>query len=65
MLDQPPVQLNPTGRACGDQIRAVVDDRSHSLLQGFRQIKDPHVVSVSALHYWTDQKIRVHSPSRT
>jgi transposase len=27
---------------------------------GFRQMKDPHVVSFSPLHHWTDQKIRVH-----
>ena len=27
---------------------------------GFRQLKDPHVVSFSPKHHWTDQKIRVH-----
>lgn len=27
---------------------------------GFRQMKDPHVVSFSPLRHWTDQKIRVH-----
>jgi transposase len=27
---------------------------------GFRQLKDPHVVSFSPVHHWTDQKIRVH-----
>lgn len=27
---------------------------------GFRQLKDPHVVSFSPLRHWTDQKIRVH-----
>src|SRR5215468_2441067 len=27
---------------------------------GFRQLKDPHVVSFSPMHRWTDQKIRVH-----
>ena len=36
---------------------------------GFRQMKDPHVVSFSPLHHWTDQKIRVHVfycvPART
>jgi transposase len=26
----------------------------------FRQLKDPHVVSFSPMHHWTDQKIRVH-----
>ena len=27
---------------------------------GFRQLKDPHVVSFSPMHHFTDQKIRVH-----
>ena len=27
----------------------------------FRQLKDPHVVSFSPLHHWTEQKIRVHA----
>lgn len=27
---------------------------------GFRQMKNPHVVSFGPLHHWTDQKIRVH-----
>jgi transposase len=27
---------------------------------GFRQLKDPHVVSFSPMHRWTEQKIRVH-----
>lgn len=27
---------------------------------GFRQMKDPHVVSFSPMHHWTDHKIRVH-----
>jgi transposase len=26
----------------------------------FRQLKDPHTVSFSPMHHWTDQKIRVH-----
>jgi transposase len=35
--------------------------RSQSEVEaGFRQLKDPHVVSFSPLHHWTDQKIRVH-----
>ena len=28
---------------------------------GFRQLKDPHVVSFSPMHHWTDQAIRVHT----
>jgi hypothetical protein len=27
---------------------------------GFRQLKDPHVVSFSPMHHWTDRNIRVH-----
>jgi transposase len=27
----------------------------------FRQMKDPHVVSFSPMHHWTDQKIKVHA----
>jgi transposase len=27
---------------------------------GFRQMKDPHVVSFSPMHHWTQQKIHVH-----
>ena len=27
---------------------------------GFRQLKDPHVVSFSPMHHWTDANIRVH-----
>jgi transposase len=28
--------------------------------QGFRQLKDPHVVGFSPMFHWTDSKIRVH-----
>jgi transposase len=35
--------------------------RSQSEVEaGFRQLKDPHVVSFSPMHHWTDHKIRVH-----
>jgi transposase len=27
---------------------------------GFRQLKDPHLVSFSPMHHWTDHNIRVH-----
>jgi len=27
----------------------------------FRQLKDPHVVSFSSMHHWTDHNIRVHT----
>ena len=27
---------------------------------GFRQLKDPHVVSFSPMYHWTDHNIRVH-----
>jgi len=39
----------------------VAASRSQSEVEaGFRQMKDPHVVSFSPMHHWTDQKIRVH-----
>jgi transposase len=42
----------------GDVIAAY---RSQSEAEaGFRQLKDPHVVSFSPMHHWTEQKIRVH-----
>ncbi len=28
---------------------------------GFRQLKDPHVVSFSPMHHWTEHNIRVHT----
>jgi transposase len=35
--------------------------RSQSEVEsGFRQMKDPQVVSFSPMHHWTDDKIRVH-----
>lgn len=35
--------------------------RSQSEVEAkFRQMKDPHVVSFSPMHHWTDHKIRVH-----
>ncbi len=42
----------------GDVVAAY---RSQSEVEsGFRQMKDPHVVSFGPMHHWTDQKIRVH-----
>ena len=32
----------------------------HHIESDFRQLKDPHVVSFSPMHHWTNQKIRVH-----
>lgn len=35
--------------------------RSHSEAEfGFRHRKDPHVVSFSPMHHWSDHTIRVH-----
>jgi transposase len=35
--------------------------RSQSAVEaGFRQMKDPRVVSFAPMHHWTDSKIRVH-----
>jgi transposase len=42
-------------------IDVVAAYRSQSEVEsGFRQMKDPHVVSFSPMHHWTDSKIRVH-----
>jgi transposase len=39
----------------------VAADRSQADVEaGFRQLKDPKVVSFSPMFHWTDQKIRVH-----
>lgn len=36
--------------------------RSQSEVEaGFRQLKDPHVVSFSPMHHWTEHNIRVHT----
>lgn len=36
--------------------------RSQSVVENdFRQMKDPHIVSFSPIHHWTEQKIRVHT----
>lgn len=36
--------------------------RSQSVVENdFRQMKDPHIVSFSPMHHWTEQKIRVHT----
>lgn len=43
-----------------DQIVTAYRSQSH-VEADFRQMKDPHVVSFSPMHHWTDQKIRVHS----
>ncbi len=41
--------------------QVVAGYRSQSEVEAdFRQMKDPHVVSFSPMHHWTDQKIRVH-----
>jgi len=40
----------------------VADYRSQSDAEfGFRQLKDPHVVSFSPMHHWTEHNIRVHT----
>ena len=36
--------------------------RSQSVVENdFRQMKDPHIVSFSPMHHWTQQKIQVHT----
>lgn len=49
---------NRTEWSTGEVVAAY---RSQSEVEaGFRQQKDPHVVSFGPMHHWTDQKIRVH-----
>jgi transposase len=50
-----------TNRDTWSTAEIVAAYRSQSEVEsGFRQMKDPQVVSFSPLHHWTDQKIRVH-----
>jgi transposase len=50
-----------TNRDTWTTAEVVAAYRSQSEVEaGFRQLKDPHVVSFSPMHHWTDQKIRVH-----
>jgi transposase len=50
-----------TNRGTWPVAEVVAAYRSQSGVEfGFRQLKDPHVVSFSPMHHWTDQKIRVH-----
>jgi len=50
-----------TNRDAWTTAEVVAAYRSQSEVEsGFRQLKDPHVVSFSPIHHWTDSKIRVH-----
>ena len=50
-----------TNRDHWPAVDVVAAYRSQSQVEsGFRQQKDPHVVSFSPMHHWTDSKIRVH-----
>jgi transposase len=50
-----------TGREDWAISEVVAAYRSQSEAEfGFRQLKDPHVVSFSPMHHWTDHNIRVH-----
>ena len=50
-----------TNRTAWSTAEVVAAYRSQAGVEsGFRQLKDPHVVSFSPLHHWTDSKIRVH-----
>jgi transposase len=50
-----------TNRVAWSTGEVVAAYRSQSAVEaGFRQQKDPHVVSFGPMHHWTDQKIRVH-----
>jgi transposase len=50
-----------TNRDTWPVAEVVAGHRSQSeVASGFRQLKDPQVVSFSPMHHWTDSKIRVH-----
>jgi len=50
-----------TNRDTWPVAEVVAGYRSQSEVEsGFRQLKDPQVVSFSPMHHWTDSKIRVH-----
>ena len=50
-----------TNRDAWSPAEVVAAYRSQSGVEsGFRQLKDPQVVSFSPMHHWTDSKIRVH-----
>jgi transposase len=50
-----------TNRSDWTVAEVVAAYRSQSEVEsGFRQMKDPHVVSCGPMHHWTDSKIRVH-----
>ncbi|MDT2009742.1 hypothetical protein FXW78_49150 [Rhodococcus opacus] len=50
-----------TNRTDWPVARVIAAYRSQSDIEsGFRQLKDPQVISFSPMHHWTDQKIRVH-----
>ncbi len=50
-----------TNRENWTTAQVVAAYRSQSEVEaGFHQMKDPHVVSFSPMHHWTDSKIRVH-----
>jgi len=51
-----------TDRDTWPTVDVVAAYRSQSVVENdFRQMKDPHIVSFSPMHHWTDQKIRVHT----
>lgn len=51
-----------TGRDDWPVADVVAAYRSQSEAEfGFRQLKDPHVVSFNPMHHWTDHNIRVHT----
>src|SRR5660397_138263 len=43
-----------------DSVIAAYRSQSH-VEDSFRQLKDPHIVSFSPMHHWTDDHIRVHT----
>jgi len=50
-----------TNRTEWTTLQVVAAYRSQNEVESsFRQMKDPHVVSLGPMHHWTDKKIRVH-----
>jgi transposase len=50
-----------TNREAWTTAEVVAAYRSQNEVEsGFRQMKDPHMVSFGPMHHWTDSKIRVH-----
>ena len=67
----PAVAADPAGARTTSYARTIEDGRgggrghrAQSVVKtGFRQLRDPHVVSFAPMHNWTDSRIRAHISS--